>query len=351
MAWFPKPVNGAPSILVSDDRDHARGRKLLSHAFTDKAVAEQEPILQNYADQLVQGIGNAGVTNRQLVDLVRWYNWTTFDIVSDLLFGESFGCLQQQETHQYVDLLLDSLKFYRTHYLSVYFPWSKPFHRFLFDLKIIKSRPQFGAWVREKCELRCNMERQRVDIMSLVMEHNEHKRGLSMDEVISNAQLMLSAGSETSATLLSGLTYLLLTHQECYKRLKDEIRSTFISQDAITLESLRHLPYLNAVISEGLRYFPPVPTGFQRRVPQGGAVVSGMFLPAGTALCVSSYPAAHLESNFRDADTFIPERWLDDPQYKDDARASCQPFSFGPRACLGKVGSAFLHVDICGPKV
>lgn len=50
----------------------------------------------------------------------------------------------------------------------------------------------------------------------------------------------------------------------------------------------------------------------------------------------SRYAAAHSPRNFRDPESFVPERWLDDPAYKNDDRAAAQPFSLGPRNCIGK---------------
>lgn len=103
------------------------------------------------------------------------------------------------------------------------------------------------------------------------------------------------------------------------------------------MEDVNNAPYLVAVLHESLRYFPPVPTGFLRKVPKGGEMVSGYFIPEGTSVGVSSYPTAHSARNFRDPDMFVPERWMGDPRYADDKRSAMQPFSFGPRNCLGKV--------------
>ena len=51
---------------------------------------------------------------------------------------------------------------------------------------------------------------------------------------------------------------------------------------------------------------------------------------------MSQHAANHSPRNFTDADSYIPERWLGDPEYASDDRDAIQPFSFGPRNCLGK---------------
>lgn len=112
--WYPAPVNGAPSILIDNDENHSKGRRLLSHAFSDKALHEQESLIQNYVDQLVHRLKETTSENSEKpVDLTKWYNWTTFDVIADLLFGEPFGCLQDMTTHKHIKLLFDSVKSFR----------------------------------------------------------------------------------------------------------------------------------------------------------------------------------------------------------------------------------------------
>lgn len=141
---------------------------------------------------------------------------------------------------------------------------------------------------------------------------NNNNRGVKLTraEIDSNATLM------TTATLLSGATYLLLTHPRVLRTLQDEIHSEFPTYESITLEAVaKRTPYLNAVISEALRFFPPIPVGFIRRVPKGGETVSGYWIPEGTILSVSHYAAYHSERNFRDPDSWVPERWLVTPSF------------------------------------
>lgn len=83
------------------------GRRILSHAFSERAVSAQEPLVQNYVDQLIKRLEEVTTTKDDVVDMVSWYNWydnfasnrniydlwkltylrTTFDIIADLMFG------------------------------------------------------------------------------------------------------------------------------------------------------------------------------------------------------------------------------------------------------------------------
>jgi cytochrome P450 len=95
-SWFAPGPKEAYALIGADETMHSRMRRNLSHAFSDKALREQERLMQRLVDLLVQKLyeqaedGNA-------VDLMRWYNFTTFDIISDLTFGEPLYCLRDTE--------------------------------------------------------------------------------------------------------------------------------------------------------------------------------------------------------------------------------------------------------------
>jgi cytochrome P450 len=67
---------GADNILAAGDIDHSRMRRYISHAFSTKALEEQQYILKEDIDVLIQRLREQ---SGQEVDLVAWYNWTTFD--------------------------------------------------------------------------------------------------------------------------------------------------------------------------------------------------------------------------------------------------------------------------------
>jgi cytochrome P450 len=97
--------------------------------------------------------------------------------------------------------------------------------------------------------------------------------------LIANAEILIIGGSETTASLLSGVTYLLLTNEDAYERLKKEIRSIFHSQEEINLISVAQLTYLQACLEEGLRMYPPIANGLPRVCPPGGATIGGNLIP------------------------------------------------------------------------
>lgn len=139
--------------------------------------------------------------------------------------------------------------------------------------------------------------------------------------------------------------------------MQTEIREAFNSYHEINGASTISLPYLNAVILEGMRVYPPLPFPLPRVVPPGGDVVDGHFIPEGvselevvdpaifsnilanykvsqTIVSTNPFAASMSSQNFLNPWKFDPERWLGEE--KGDTMGASQPFSLGPRSCLGK---------------
>lgn len=106
---------------------------------------------------------------------------------------------------------------------------------------------------------------------------------MSFEKLSANAEILVLAGSETTATLLSGCTYLLLTNPEKMEKLKHEVRSTFGSESEITASSVNSLPYMLGVLNEALRLYPPVTSSLVRVVPPGGDMVADHWVPEGVS--------------------------------------------------------------------
>jgi len=179
------------------------------------------------------------------------------------------------------------------------------------------------------------MKTDKADFTTFILR-NQDKDPLTEQELQANADILILAGSETSATLLSGVTFYLAKSPEILKKVCDEVREAFSRESEINITSCNGLKYMLGVLEEGLRVYPPAPSGFPRIVPAGGEMISGKFVPGGTAVAVNPWTAYNSSRNFKDPKSFIPERFMGDPRFADDKRSALQPFSAGPRNCLGR---------------
>ncbi|CAG9938600.1 unnamed protein product [Clonostachys rosea f. rosea IK726] len=332
---YRETISGNSHIIIAPHEDHKRMRRLISHAFSEKALRGQESIMKKYVDLLISKT-RENAKNGKTIDIVAWYNFTTFDLIGDLAFGEPFGCLEAGGYHPWVSMIFDVLRIASLGQVVRRYTFLAPLRSLIIP-----------KWVREKGKEHYQLTQQtalkrvelgktdREDFMSYILRHNDEK-GLTKGELVENASVLIIAGSETTATQLSGTTYHLLTNPSIYNRLTEEIRSTFESEDEITLARVNDLQYMHAVFEEGFRMYPPVPTGLPRITPPEGEFIEGYWIPGKTSVSVSQYSSYHNERNFRDAEKFVPERWLGDPKYKSDSRGVLNPFSYGPNNCIGK---------------
>lgn len=116
------------------------------------------------------------------------------------------------------------------------------------------------------------------------------------------------------------------------------MRTTFPSETDINSLSVAQLDYFTACLEEGFRTYPPVPSGLPRLTIGEGNTISGRYVPPGTTVYVTQWAAYNSSRNFADPKTFVPDRWMKDPpsRYANDNRKVLQPFSVGPRNCIGR---------------
>ncbi|KAL1878228.1 hypothetical protein Daus18300_002145 [Diaporthe australafricana] len=98
------------AIIATDREDHSRVRRILAHGFSNQAMMDQQPLIGHYVDLLIERLRENCKNGTQPVSMVSWYNWITFDIIGDLVFGESFGCLEGSSYHPWVKFIFDGVR-------------------------------------------------------------------------------------------------------------------------------------------------------------------------------------------------------------------------------------------------
>ncbi|KAJ5369456.1 hypothetical protein N7509_014068 [Penicillium cosmopolitanum] len=339
--FFTPAPPGHAHLINANEADHARQRRLLSHAFSDRVMRDQEPLIMSHVNTFIQKLKDKA-REGEVIDMTDWLNFLTFDIVGDLAFGEPFGCLKDSAYHPWVGTIFNSIKTGAILRAFAVYPHLANSMRHLMPKRLTEKRRAHYQMSKEKMLRRLSIQTQRPDFVSYILRYNEDdERCMSRSEIEMNAAIIIQAGSETSASVLCSCIYLLLQRPECLERAVNEIRSTFIHDSDITFTASSKLDYVSAVIEESLRLFPAIPAILPRLVPDGGATINGEFVPAHTSVSVAHYSAYRGSENFTDPDTFAPERWLDSAPkeftpYQSDQHDVFQPFSYGPRGCIGQ---------------
>ncbi|PCH02610.1 Cytochrome P450, E-class, group I [Penicillium occitanis (nom. inval.)] len=335
--WWKSQPGHPDSLLSAIDPDkHANIRRALAPGFTPRALKAQEHLVQRYVNLLVQRLREQVVENGNLleIDIAPWFNYTTFDIFGELGFGESFDCLQHSRYHPWIALLFNSVKAASIVAATRFYPWLESLLMKCIPQSLRKMQMDHYNQIVDKVQRRLSWELQQPDLMSHVIDDNG-KTALPLGELNATFMILTTAGSETTATVLTGTLNYLAQNPDKLATLVEEVRGAFKSELDVSMDAVRNLQYLNAVINEGLRLCPPVPWMLPRLVPPGGRTVCGVWLPGGPYSLYRNAQKFHL------ATTFIPERWLPaasrdpDSLFFQDERSAVQPFSTGPRSCMG----------------
>ncbi|CAG9988813.1 unnamed protein product [Clonostachys byssicola] len=334
--FFYNPTNAASNIINAVGPEHAMLRRQLATGFSEKSLRCQQPIIMRYVDLLILRLHERCKFGD--VDLASWYNFTTFDIIGDLAFGEPFGCLEKSEYNPWVRNIFSVIKVATMVQQATCFPWLRALLVRILTSPAARSRQDaHREMTRQKVLRRIEIgkDEERPDLIEGLLKKKD-EWSMPVANIERNASVLIVAGSESTATALSGITYLLAKNPKSLDRLAQEIRSSFDCEEDIDFISVNRLTYLMACIEEGLRIYPPAPVGTPRVTPKTGATVSRHFVPQDTTVAIHHWAVYHSGKNFTKPFEFHPERFLGDPEFESDHREALQPFHTGPRGCLGR---------------
>lgn len=334
-------TRGVAKNIINETREnHQALRRHLAHGFSDRSLRLQEPIIGSYVDLLIRrlhercyegGYDDEKTRKPKALDMSQIFNFTTFDIIADLAFGEPLGCLENFEEDEWIKSInsmarvlgkIQALRHIGLQWLVAA----------TFKLGLSRSREAHLDKTSQKLKRRMNLSMERPDLIEGLIR----VKNLDFEHTRSNASTLLIAGSETTATLLSGVVYLLLTHPDKLARLVEEVRSSYKDEREITLTTVSSLTYMLACLDEALRRYPPVALGMPRTVPAGGATIAGFQVPENTTVAVWHQACYESSRNFDEPLAFKPERWLNREENTRDRLDAVQPFQVGPRNCIGR---------------
>ncbi|KAJ5564005.1 hypothetical protein N7513_000247 [Penicillium frequentans] len=330
------PGKTAANLIACSETEHARLRKILAPGFSERYAMEQEPFIQSYVDKLCEKLDDRLQNDKiSTVDVVEWINYLAFDVIGDLTWGSSFGCLDGLTYHPWVQtvgqfkaaIVVGALKFY------------PPIYSFLMAI----TPPSALQAVMDMWKLTEQNVRERVaggasrpDLVGTMMA----SESMTQEEMEVNSMMIVAAGSESITTVLTGVISHLLRTPDKLNTLVQILRTTFLSEQEITGSALKSLPYLDAVLNEGMRLCPTIPDGMRRNVPVGGATIAGQVVPGGMVVSIPPFATYRSSRNFTHAEEFAPERWLGEDvqssKFQGDSKTAFNPFSLGAHNCPGQ---------------
>jgi cytochrome P450 len=271
-------------ILTANEADHSRFRRLLSRSFSEKALRDQEPLVRTYVDLLIIHLHRRIQDNRPTVDLLYWYNWTTFNFIGDQAFNVPFDCLRAESYCFFVSNIFHHIKANNFVRMVKEYPGVTKLVGLLMPRGLKEATDNHEILTVERVEAKMALETDRPEFLGPILKNQDEKAGgMIKPELMGVADLLIIAGWETTATLLSGVTYHLLRNPRVIEKLVAEVRSKFTSEDQINLTSVQSLDYMLAVLDEALRIYPLSPTGLPRVVPKGGDYICGKWIPGGVS--------------------------------------------------------------------
>ncbi|KAJ5114818.1 benzoate 4-monooxygenase cytochrome P450 [Penicillium alfredii] len=352
----------SPQILnVVDKEDHARKRRMLSNAFAAKSLEHWEFKIADKVKKLVAQFdwrctdpldGHPVDAKDLTINFRFWSNLFTLDAIADIALSERLGLLESGS-----DLLTISqgrhLKNF--HFLESLHCGSRAVSRFVgatdwFPILKAASRlfyahfrahgNDFGEIVEKLAKRRIEKYRAGAKLNDffacLIEDKAGNQRNLDRAEIEAETNILLDAGSDTTAIALTHVLYHLIKNPATLAKLREEVSDSLSGESIAPFSKVKSLPYLRACLDESLRLTPPLPRGLERKTPPQGMEILGKPIAGGITVSVPTFLAHRDPTLFPEPERYSPERWLDASDTSKEMRAAFIPFSSGGRACIGR---------------
>ncbi|KAL9007636.1 MAG: hypothetical protein Q9173_007140 [Seirophora scorigena] len=342
---------------------HHKKRRILNLVLSERSIRAAASFIQQHVDRwnelLVDGDGRDWSKAKNLSE---WSNYLVFDILCDLAFGRSLNIKEPGENpfkgipKAIHSQLRFSYPFTRSPCLPLLL-WLNP--RGLRKLLDIISPPDikaYNAFIEESVASRIKAENSsekpsrdrdstRQDMFHFLLQAKDPDTGkpaYSQQELFAEAKLLVVAGSDTTSINLCAFFFYVTRNPRPYRKLIEEIRSTFNSADEIVGgPKLSSCNYLRACLDESMRLTPATPSELSRTILAGGLTIDGEHYPAGVVVGTSEWSSGRSDE-YGDPFVYRPERWLVDETAgvtsEEVARIHSlfHPFSAGWGNCAGQ---------------
>ncbi|XP_068556020.1 cytochrome P450 3A30-like isoform X1 [Anas acuta] len=332
------------ALSVAEDEKWKRIRTVLSPTFTSGKLKEMFPIIKLYGEKLVKNIEKK-VANDEFVTMKDIFGAYSMDVVVSTSFSVDIDSMNNPND-PFVTNIKKFLKFSFLNpvfLLLVLFPFVVPvLEKMKVTLLPSKVMDFFNAnFMKMKKERDNGYQVDRVDFLQLMVdsqnnsksaEENDLYKTLSDDEILAQALVFVFAGYETTSSTLSYISYNLATHPDVQQQLQDEIDANLPNKAAPTYNTIMQMEYLDMVVNETLRLFPP--GGRIERVCKKTVEINGVTIPKDMVVMIPAYVMHRDPAYWPEPEEFRPERFSKENKESIDPYIFL-PFGAGPRNCIG----------------
>ncbi|PVH97614.1 cytochrome P450 monooxygenase-like protein [Periconia macrospinosa] len=371
-AW-QKDEHDVNTFNTRNKKAHTLRRKMLNQSFTEKSLRASESFMIKHIDRWNElFVPESGASDAEgwgeVMNFADISDHFVFDVMGDLCFGASFNIKEPGDNpfrsipHAIVQYMQFFYPLTRSPMLELVL-WLKP--RGLDKLFKIITPPNIKEYIEfvNSCVAKrlamyheqktLDESDQRQDMFWFLCDAKDEtgtKPAYNKSELHAEANMLIIAGTDTTSTTLAGFMFYITRNPGPYKKLVQEIRSTFASpEDIVHGPELTSCVYLRACIDESMRLSPSGPSELPRQILAGGATIMGDYYPEGTVVGAPYWASGHNEDFYGDSEVFRPERWIPDGEDNtveqvNTLRANFHPFAQGPGSCPGK---NFAIMELC----
>lgn len=324
-----------------DEETHTELRTKMAVGYAGKENEHLEQNIDESVLALIKLIDSKYITTDteyKPMDFGRKAQFFTLDVISYVAYGMPFGFLATDtDVYQYIEMSEQAVP---AAMMVTIFPWLNHVLTSSFMKRLLPSATDaigFGKIIgitKEVVGQRFGPDaKDQRDMLGSFVRH-----GLTRDEAESETILQIIAGSDTTATAIrTTFLYIITTPRVLTKLLAEITGAPLKLSSPISDAEARAMPYLQAVIKEGLRIWPPAVGLMAKKVPPEGDTINGMYVPGGTRIGYGGFSILRNKKIWgEDADVFRPERWLEGEGIKDLEQAWEVIFNAGRYQCLGK---------------
>ncbi|KAM3073526.1 hypothetical protein ACMFMG_004580 [Clarireedia jacksonii] len=311
---------------LRDPEQHAERKKAVwDKAFNISSLKDYEPSVHATCREFISALAqhtDESLSGPEVAKLL------AYDLMGTVGWGQTFHNSQNWKLHpalEFIDIVTARQQ------IVSQAPWVM---NLLVNLSSDSSSRPYAKWIRDKVIAKRQQTVPGTDAMSKII-HN--RQALTLKTLCDEGKLMVIAGGDTVSTVSASIIFHLARNPRVQRKLQEELDAVGgLSNGDFEYRSISSLPYLDAVVQEGLRIQPPVQGGIQRVTPSDGLRLDdGTFIPGETIVSIPTMPLQRDPRYFAQPEEYLPERWTEEREKIMD-RTAFMPFSMGSYMCVGR---------------